>query len=333
MKKVTRNDIANLLGISPSTVTRALNDHKATSEETKKKVMQLAEEMGYIPSDLGRSFYQNKSFRLGVLIPYRKMTGGIHSITHEHLTIFLYGLILSASTEEYTITNIADTGLDAKFLENQVLSKKIDGVILLGCKSQDHRPHYLYKKKVPFILIHHYVENRPFLFIESDPEIGYAELFDHLRKKNVRSIGFLSGGDDFVDAVDRKRIVVRLAEENNMKVSRIIEGDFSLQSGLLAANQFLEQKLPEVVICANDNMAFGLMEGFKKKEVSIPGDVGVTGFDNFELSNFITPKLTTINNPFYEIGLLAANMLIAQIKGDEVKSRKFPTHLVVRESA
>ena len=331
-KKSSRKDVAARAGVSPPTVSRALTDHPSIPVRTRDKIKRIARELGYVPSHIGRSHYQKKSYRLAAIIPYRKISGGIHSINNEHLTVFLYGVIQSAATEEYSISVIADVGLSSRILADLVLSRRADALILLGCKVADHRPAELHRLGIPFILIHHYVRNKPYLYIDSEPEAGYRELFSYLAARGVRNLGFLGGGDQLIDALDRARVVRELAGEHGFRISRTVEGNFTIQSGLSAAETFSAHPLPDVIVCANDNMAFGLIEGLKQRGVRIPGDVGVTGFDDFELSGFISPKLTTIHNPFFDIGVEAGKLLLTRLKGEDVASKKFATNLIIRES-
>ena len=332
-KKSSRKDVAVRAGVSPPTVSRALNDHPSIPVSTRDKIKRIARELGYIPSHIGRSHYQKKSFRLAAIIPYRKISGGIHSINNEHLTVFLYGAIQSAAAEEYSVTVIADTGLSSEVLAGLVLSRRVDALILLGCKVADHRPADLHRLGIPFILIHHYVRSKPYLYIDSEPLSGYQELFAYLTGRGVQSLGFLGGGGQLIDAMDRKNVVWELARKHGLPITRVVEGNFTIQSGLAAAGTFAAHPFPDVIVCANDNMAFGLIEGLKQRGVRIPDDVGVTGFDDFELSAFISPKLTTIHNPFFDIGVEAGRLLLARLKGKEVESKKFTTNLIVRESA
>jgi DNA-binding LacI/PurR family transcriptional regulator len=333
VKRSSRKDVAARAGVSPPTVSRALNDHPSIPVTTRERIKRIARELGYVPSHIGRSHYQKKSYSLAAIIPYRKISGGIHSINNEHLTVFLYGAIQSASAEEYSVTVIADVGLSSEVLAELVLSRRVDALILLGCKVADHRPADLHALGIPFILIHHYVRHKPYLYIDSEPESGYRELFDYLASRGRPSLGFLGGGDQLIDALDRRKVVNKLAAEYGFPVSRVVEGNFTIQSGLAAAETFSTGPFPDVIVCANDNMAFGLMEGLKQRGVSIPADVGVTGFDDFELSGFISPRLTTIHNPFFDIGVEAGRLLLARLKGEDVASRKFPTNLIIRESA
>jgi LacI family transcriptional regulator len=310
-----------------------LNNHPSIPEHTRDRIKRIARELGYVPSHIGRSHYQKKSYRLAAIIPYRKISGGIHSINNEHLTVFLYGAIQSAAAEEYSVTVIADIGQKSQVLAELVLSRRADALIFLGCKVADHRPTDLHRLGIPFILIHHYVRGKPYLYIDSEPESGYRELFAHLAGRGLRTLGFLGGGGQLIDALDRARVVRKLAGEYGFPIIRTVEGNFTIQSGLAAAEAFASHPLPDVIVCANDNMAFGLIEGLKQRGVSIPDDVGVTGFDDFELSGFISPKLTTIHNPFFDIGVEAGKLLLARLKGEEVTSKKFTTNLIVRESA
>jgi LacI family transcriptional regulator, galactose operon repressor len=331
-KGATRQDVAEIAHVSPSTVSRVLSGHPAISDQTSTRVKQIADELNYVPSHLSRSYYQKRSYRFGMVLPLGQAKRGIHNINSEHLNIVLYGAILSASEHEYAIDVMSETGLGNRKLAELVLSRRVDGLILVGCTVGDRRPAYLRSSEVPFVMVNHRVARKPYAYVGSDPETGYQELFDYLVARGVREIGFLSGSARLVDALDRERVVLKLCQHHGIRMSVRVQGDFTMPSGLAAASEFVRGKLPQIIICANDNMAFGLIEGLKENGVRIPEDVGVTGYDDFDLSNYIHPKLTTIHNPFFEIGKETCRLLKAAINGDDIPGTLFSTHLVIRES-
>ncbi|MEK6794188.1 MAG: LacI family DNA-binding transcriptional regulator, partial [Spirochaetota bacterium] len=293
----------------------------------------IAKRFGYVPSDLARSFYQKKSFRLGLVIPFSMSEGRVRAVPSEYFSKVLYGAVGAAKAARYSVTVITDDGLSARDLEREVLSHAVDGFIFLGGRIGDTRYDELHSRTVPFVLVHHYVPGKPFISVDTDSESGMRELFAYFREKSVRVLGFLNGGESFVNAVDRTRLFSSLAEEFGFTVMRSVDGDFSRTSGRNAASHFLGAPFPDAIVCANDRMAFGLIEAFKRENVAIPADVRVTGFDNQDVSTLLTPALTTIDNPLYDIGALAAKKLIHRIRGEEVASEQLPSRLIVRESA
>lgn len=326
-----RNKVAKTAGVSPSTVTRALNDHQSIPPGTRDKIKRIAARLGYIPSHLGRSYYQKKSFRIGVVIPYdyRRMT---HPLPGEYFSKLLFGILLATSKEKYTVNLIADDGLTAQELERSVLAHSVDGLILFIRRLGDARYSRLYRNKIPFILVHNYVPGKPYPYVDCDSRTGMEEAFKYLVSRKIRKAGYLTGGKEYINSLDRERIFRELAKKYDFKISAIIDGDYSRKSGISAAKEFARKKLPRVIMCANDRMAFGLIEGLRQENVKVPDEVGVIGFDNQDTSNLIAFHLTTIENPFFQIGELAASKMIDMLNGVKITSEALPSKFIPRES-
>ena len=136
-----------------------------------------------------------------------------------------------------------------------------------------------------------------------------------------------------MDSLDRKACYRRFVRQYGFKDAGVYQGDFSRTSGQRAAADLLKKPLPGAVLCANDRMAFGLLEGLKESGVRVPGDVRIIGFDDQSICTLISPRLTTIENPFEAIGQKAALKLIDRIRGKAVESESVASWLIVRESA
>ncbi|MBN1673355.1 MAG: LacI family DNA-binding transcriptional regulator [Kiritimatiellae bacterium] len=331
-KNVTRLDVARRAGVSPSTVTRALNDHPKIPEDTRRRIKALAKQLGYTPSTLVRRYYQNRSFQLGVVIPFEAGRER-HPLPYEYFSKTLFGVNEAAQRENYSVGIITDDRLPAEQLARFVLTRSVDGLIFLANVIGDTRFAYLHKQGVPFIFIHHHVRRKPYLYIDCDSRTGMAEAFQHAASRGVKRVGFLGGGDQYVNSVERKAIVLELARRYGFRVVRVLDGDYSRRSGFLAAPIFLSGDRPDLVFCANDRMAFGLLEGFRDQRVGVPEQIGVIGFDDLEIGQMAVPPLTTIQNPFFDIGRAAGATLIAAIRGLPAGSKRLPTRLIVRQSA
>ncbi len=332
--KITRKDVAEKAGVSPSTVSRALNDHPSIPKSTADRIKQIAKELNYIPSHLARSFYQKKSYRIGIVIPYYVTKDKIETVHSEYFSQMLFGCIISASRHNYTISVISDNGMSEKELAKTVLSHTVDGLIFLGTKYRDERFYYLIEENIPFILVYNYLPDKKSLFIDIDSESGMREAFNYLNSINVKKIAYLGGNKEYINAIDRERNFLNLVSEFQMDNWGIIDGNFSKDSGVEAARYLLKsKKLPEAIICANDLMAFGLIRELKQNNIKIPEDIKVIGFDNQEISLISSPTITTINNPFYKVGYLASENLIKYLTNQQVDTYKLESKLILRESA
>lgn len=331
--KITRKDVAERAGVSPSTVSRALNDHPSIPKSTAERIKKIAKELNYIPSHLARSFYQKKSYRIGIVIPYYVTKDKIETVHSEYFSQMLFGCIISASKENYTISVISDNGLNEKELARIVLSHTVDGLIFLGTKYKDPRFYYLLEENIPFILVYNYLPDKNSLFIDIDSMSGMREAFQYLDSIGIKKLAYISGNKEYINAIDRENAYLTLIEEFKMTNLQIIEGNFSKESGFEAASKIANSPLPDAVICANDLTAYGLIKGLEKFNIKVPEDIKVIGFDNQEIALISSPTITTIDNPFYRVGFLAAKNLIHFLNNKEVISQKLESKLVIRESA
>lgn len=332
--KVTRDQVAEAVGVSPSTVTRALNDHPGIPEKTRLKIQKASEKLGYIPSRLSRSHYQNRSFRLGFVIPFTREGENVETLPKEYFSKVLMGATNSALNQKYSITLIPDENLSGEELSRMVLEKSVDGLILVGGKVGDERYPIFLKKEIPFVLIHNYDPELKVLHIDIDPTQGIMAALDHLKDRGIKTIGYLGAGQDFINSSDREQAIMKGCEMTGLNCIRVIQSNgWSREEAYNTAEEFLVGDRPEAIFCANDRMAFGLIQKFQEKGLKIPDDAKVIGFDLQDIATLVSPKITTIENPFFAIGQKSAELLIAKLNGEEVESISIASRLVVHESA
>lgn len=330
MSSIGIKEVAEKAGVAPSTVSRALTDHPRISEDTKAKIRKISKELGYIPSKTVRNFYLNKSFCIAIVWSYQDEYA---LLSHEYISEILFGVLRSANTRNYKVILLTEKEFSAEELETMVRSHEVDGLLFPAPKMGDRRFSYLYQKGIPFVLIHYFIKNKPYPYITCDAEPGMNAAFAYLAEKNITTVAFLTGSEKLLDSKLRKQIFIKLAKQYHMTVFRIWQGSFNKKSGMEAAIAFLKGKLPEVIFCANDAMALGLMEGFKAHNVTVPNDVLLVGFDDSELAALTYPALTTIKNPIFKIGSIAGEKLISLIEGETIESEILTSHLVLRDSA
>ncbi|MCX5776346.1 MAG: LacI family DNA-binding transcriptional regulator [Candidatus Firestonebacteria bacterium] len=330
--KITRELVAQKAKVAPSTVSRALSGHPGIPKRTADKVKKIAEALGYIPSSLGRSHFQKKSFRIGCVIPY-KFDQRIQTLPSDYFSKFLYGLMLSAMEKNYSVTVIPDSGLSASELAHNVQSNNVDGLVFLGIRRGDTRFSELYRKKIPFIFIHHYEPGRNYPYVDTNAETGLREAMEYLKSNGLNKCMLVSGGNAFRNALDRTAIYKKLIKEYSFSDLGIIDGDFSIKSGVFAAKKIALEGLPEVIFCANDRIACGLIQGFQELQIRVPMDVKVIVFDDMNVTRIVTPKLTTIENPFFECGKKAAELILSCIKKEKPQNIILPSKLIIRDSA
>lgn len=337
--QVTIKDIARELGISPSTVSRALKNHPDISAETKKAVHELAEKLNYQPNIVALSLRHRKTNTLGVVIPeivhyfFSTVISGIESVAYEAG----YNVILTQSNE-----SAQREATDLKALFNS----RVDGMLISISRETNHYEHIesILAKDVPVVFFDRSYDNPNTSKVLVDDYEGAYDAVKHLIDQGCRRIAHLEMAPGLAIAEDRKRGYLDALKEHNLPVDdrlTIICPSGTLEDGQRAAEQLLSQKnLPDSIFANNDLLAFGAMQVIKKKGLRIPDDIAIVGYSNWFFSALMDPPLTSVHQPGFEMGMEAARMLISQIemkeKGmkDIVPEKKIlKTHLVIRESS
>ncbi|MCX7638629.1 MAG: LacI family transcriptional regulator [Cyclobacteriaceae bacterium] len=337
--QVTIKDIARELGISPSTVSRALKNHPDISSETKKAVHELAEKLNYQPNIVALSLRHSKTNTIGVVIPeivhyfFSTVISGIESVAYEAG----YNVILTQSNE-----SAQREATDLKALFNS----RVDGMLISisrETKQYDHIESIL-SKDVPVVFFDRSYDNPNTSKVLVDDYEGAREAVKHLISQGCKRIAHLEMAPGLAIAEDRKRGYVDALKEHNLSVHEnltIICPSGSLEDGQRAAEQLLSLKNPpDGIFANNDLLAFGAMQVIKKRGLKIPKDIAIVGYSNWFFSALMDPPLSSVHQPGFEMGQEAARLLISHIEmkekgeGEIVPEKKIlKTHLVIRESS
>ena len=336
--QVTIKDIARELGISPSTVSRALKDHPDISSETKKAVNALAEKLNYQPNIVALSLRQKKTNTIGVIIPelvhffFSTVISGIEDVAYQAG----YSVILAQSNESYEREK---TDIRALF------NSRVDGMLISLSRETKNFDHIesIISKGVPIVFYDRMYTNPNTSKVIVDDYVGAKEAVEHLIDQGYKSIAHLEGAPGLMISIDRKRGYVDALKGHNMEVKdNMIEvcDEGSQEDAKRATRKLLSMSNPpDAFFTNNDPMAIGAMMAIKEKGLRIPQDVGVVGFSNWSLGALIEPTLTTVDQPGFEMGQEAARLLIRQIEvGDkdqepQPETKILKTKLIVRESS
>jgi LacI family transcriptional regulator len=330
-KRPTINDIAKRVGLSKASVSRALNGKEDVDPQTRKRVLELATQMGYVPSASARALSNGRSNCLGLLVPTLTWPWILEVLrgVAEEIERSGYSLIL------YTTTDGEDS--ERAFMSQVVPAGAVDGLALVIPYGMLEYIERLAKGGLPVVVVDdrgHY----PDLPTVATTNIeGGRSATRHLIEQGRRRIAMLNGPHDFGCNRDRLEGYKSTLEEAGLEVDlrRIVDSDFKEEGGaaamatLLAADPRLD-----AVFAANDVMAFGAMRTLRKMGRRVPDDVAVVGFDDIPASAMTHPPLTTVRQPLYEMGRAAAVMVMAAVRGESIAKRvELPTTLVVRDSS
>ncbi|MBL7864052.1 MAG: LacI family DNA-binding transcriptional regulator [Cyclobacteriaceae bacterium] len=337
--QVTIKDIARELGISPSTVSRALKDHPDISAKTKEAVNALAEKLNYQPNIVALNLRQKKTYTIGVIIPelvhffFSTVISGIEDVAYQAG----YSVILAQSNESYEREKT-----DIKALFNS----RVDGMLISVSRETKDFEHIesVINKGIPVVFYDRTYKSPQYSNVVVDDYIGAKEAVSHLIDQGYTRIAFLEGSPGLVITNDRKRGYADALREHKLEVKDVYIQECatgSLEEGKRATKKLLSMPVPpEAIFAANDPMATGAMQSIKEKGLRIPQDLGVVGFSNWSYGSLIEPSLTTVDQPGFEMGQEAARLLIRQIElsdknqGDpQPETKVLKTRLIVRDSS
>ena len=337
--QVTIKDIARELGISPSTVSRALKDHPDISSETKKAVNALAEKLNYQPNIVALSLRQKKTNTIGVIIPelvhffFSTVISGIEDVAYQAG----YSVILAQSNESFEREKT-----DIKALFNS----RVDGMLISLSRETKNFDHIesIISKGVPVVFYDRMYNNPNTSKVIVDDYTGAKEAVDHLIDQGYKQIANLESASRLMISADRKRGYVDSLKEHKLEVKDAWSEECpsgSQEDAKKAALKLLSlPNPPDAIFAHSDPIAMGAILAVKEKGLKIPQDVGIIGFSNSSYVTLLDPPLTTVEQPGFEMGQEAARLLIRQIEvGDkdqvdpQPETKILKTKLVIRESS
>ncbi|TDW99114.1 LacI family DNA-binding transcriptional regulator [Dinghuibacter silviterrae] len=313
-KEITIYDIASKLNISTATVSRALKDDPVVSKKTKKKVFDLAEQMGYRSNHFARNLRSQRTETIGVIVPrlnsyfMSTVIAGIESVANQAG----YNLIISQSSE-----STDNEKMNAKTMFNN----RVDGLLVSLAYDTDDLSHFdiFHKKNIPLIFFDRVSEHVHSSNILIDNRKAAYGVTSHLISQGCRKIAHITATSDSNVYVDRLAGYTHALADHSIAADKeyIIYSDLSQEAGAAAAQHILQMKhRPDAIFVANDNCAVGCMLALKQAGIRIPGDIAFAGFNNDPVSTVVEPNLTTINYPGYEMGETAARHLINHLNGN-----------------
>lgn len=337
--QVTIKDIARELGISPSTVSRALKDHPDISSKTKEAVNALAEKLNYQPNIVALNLRQKKTFTIGVIIPelvhffFSTVISGIEDVAYQAG----YSVILAQSNESYEREKT-----DIKALFNS----RVDGLLMSISRETKNFDHIesIIAKGVPVVFYDRTFNTTLCSNVLVDDYVGAKEAVNHLIEQGYKKIAFLEGSPGLIITADRKRGYTDALREHGLEIKDTYIQECmtgSLEEGKRATKKLLAMPSPpDAIFAANDPLAVGAMQSIKEAGLRIPQDVGVVGFSNWSYGSLLEPSLTTVDQPGFEMGQEAARLLIRHIEQADknqadppAETKVLKTRLIVRDSS
>ena len=330
-------DVAKKAGVSISTVSHVINGTKFVGEALRGRVMAAIEELGYQPNEMAASMKRRATNNIGVILPNIRMVffpdvlKGIEDAAKE------YGYKLFYFSTDY------DFEKEQEYL-NLLKSSWVDGIILDSCCPIEQLEEYQKLlisspagKYVPVVTTVAPFTAKELGVITFDEEKATEQTLEYLIQCGHKDIGLLFGPEHIPMYERNLRGVGRIFEKYDIPFDRqnILVGDYFAESGYYAMKQALEKKVSwTAVFSVNDQMAIGAMKAIKEAGLSIPGDIAVTGADGIYITSMISPALTTVEYPRYDMGYRAGKMLMEMIQNPQKLGQHIMMEgkLIIRES-
>ena len=304
-KMVAMKDIASACGVSVATVSKALNDQNDIGKETKEHIRSVAEKMGYFPNSAAKALKTNITKNIGVLFVDESRSG----LTHDYFAHVLDSFKRRAEKSGFDITFISGNN-EMSYLAH-ARYRGFDGVMIACVDFYDPNVEELIRSNIPVVTIDHIYNNR--ISVISDNVKGMKDLFSYCYNKGHRKIAYIHGTDSSVTQ-NRVSSFYRTAESLGVDIPeeyireapyRDTEGAYKVTKELLDLSD-----PPTCILYPDDFATIGGMNAIRERELKIPDDVSVAGYDNIPIAGRLNPPLTTIAQDTESIGSLAASKLI-----------------------
>ena len=338
MKETTLKEIAETLGISITTVSKALKNYPDVSEKTRKAVVALADELNYTPNSFAVNLRTKESKTIGLIIP---------EVVHHFFSNVINGIIAEAEKKGYLVI-ILQSNESLELEKKQVallVNKRVDGIIMSLSNESNNDFHIkeILRKEIPFVQFDKISKLIPSSKVIINDQKAAMEAVQHLIDKGCKKITHIRGPENPQNAIDRFIGYKKALEKNGIPYdSKLVYTckNVTFEEGVEFAKQIVEEH-PDVdgIFVITDLVAVGVLAYFNEKEIQVPNQIAVIGFSNWFMSQVITPKLSTVDQPSYEMGVAAFGLLLEEMichKDGKVfvpRTIELETSIIERESS
>jgi LacI family transcriptional regulator len=315
-KDITIYDLAKDLHISPATVSRALNNHPSVNKNTKKKIFTRAQELGYQSNTFASNLRRQRTNTIGVIIPH------LNSV---FVSSAIAGMEKVANAAGFTLLISQSLETAQKEISNShtLFNNRVDGLLVslaIDTENIDHFEPFI-KKGIPLVFFDRVFDDKRCTSIVIDNVKAGFEATSHLIRQGCRDIVHITNKLNRNVYADRLRGYQLALLENKIpfrEENLIITNLGQEEDRLAAAQQILQRRpLPQAIFAANDAVAVNCIRVFKQAGLRIPEDIAIIGFNDEAIATVIEPNLTTVQNPGYEMGEIAARHLINHLTGHQ----------------
>lgn len=326
---VTIKDVAREAQVAISTVSNVINNVNNVSAETKARVLDTVERLGYVPNFNARSLKTNKKNTIGLFLSsiqgdyYRQLTQAVH---------------LQCKQAGYVLSIHVSNENTSEEVYGMVVSSGVEGALIMNESLENEHIQRIARTNMPMVFLDREYEGEYISSVTADNYTGAEQMMEYLVKQGHRRIGYIHG-IECTDNKERYQAYLDVLHKYRLPLEEdiILHGFFEDAIAFSEMRQLFYRgvKLPDAFFCANDEMAWGCIRALSTVGVGVPDKISVVGFDNIQLAGYYNPALTTVENPVTEMGTRSALELIRMIRreGDSAGRKvKLAPELIVRDS-
>jgi LacI family transcriptional regulator len=341
-------EIAKIVGVSRSTVSRVINNYSNVPEETREKVMKAIKEYNYQPNNSARVLAGKQTNTIGLfIVSICDKDNPKRIYQNNYFAPFVDAVIDEANTRDYyVLSHTIYKEEDYSKIQNTFAQKRIDGAIIIGTEDNTVAASNLLNCEHPIVLVDYdfkeivgkqHSKTNITVINNADYE-GTEEAVKHLIKLGHKDIGIIAGRTNTYSGKSRLEAFNAIMEKSGLQVKEefVLKGEFIKATTYKEVRKLVKAgKLPTAFFSCNDDMALVAMEVFQEEGIRVPEDISIIGFDDVPIASRIRPALTTVTVPVYDMAAKSVVSIISAIEqGDKgtIKSYIMPTKLSVRET-
>ncbi|MFB6290413.1 MAG: LacI family DNA-binding transcriptional regulator [Candidatus Bipolaricaulia bacterium] len=332
MERVTMQDIADRTGVSINTVSRALNDKPDINEETKKEILQVADELNYQPNRFAQGLRSSKTYTIGVIVA---------DILNPFFSALLKGVEKAAREEGYSII-VQDTDEEYENEKSAIqtaLAEQVDGLLITPVQTDNQTIIDLKQSELPFVLLGRHFDELDTPYVVTDDVQGESTAVEHLIEKGHERIALINGPTHISSSKERLKGYKQTMKKHGISIpdSFILQNNVTMEEGYKTGRELLSSShKPTAVLCYSDFVALGVLKAARELGLKIPEELAVVGYDDIFFSNNLEVPLTTVRIPKRELATQAfgtlMNLITEEDTGSSFIHQRLEPELVIRAS-
>src|SRR5690625_40666 len=332
--KLTIRNIAEIVGVSPSTVSKVMNNYSGVSDETRKAVMDVIKEKNYYPTYTARTLATKKSKLIGLIYAGKVNVDLTHPFFNQVVTSFKKAIGVMG----YDIIMFSDEGFDHD--NGSYLARcnyyHVEGCVIIAGELIEKSIQELVESDIPCVGIDIELNGPKVSYVMTDNINLSTKVVQQLYLDGIRDIGYIGGLHDSAVASNRKKGFINTMNQLGMEINEdwMQYGDFYEESGYVAMKKILQKKpYPKAIFAIADLMAFGALKAIEEEGLRVPEDIRIIGCDDINACRYSDPKLSTVRQYKERLGKLAAHILNDLISGEkQIEPVLIDSKLIIRES-